>query len=197
MSDCKTSRRLKRDECRRQQLSGAPHFLCFACHNFPVTYLFELRDRLPGGCRGNDGPVAPRAELQGQRESGNQLHPQLRHTHFVVHHPDAPLSQHRRRHRGQHLRQVNPHHNCRWIHKTVARAATAKATQPHRRTSRLTWTAVAPTARPCTTTPSSTLATSGSATLRELRTRLVTSTCQSKVKRHKLVLMLTANMKLL
>lgn len=146
------------DERQLWQPICGPTFWCLARNNFPVTYLFELCDRLPRGCRGDDGPVAPRAELQGQRESRHQLHSELCHTHFVIHHPDAPLSQDRGRQRREHLQQVQPQSHCRW-----------EAAQTHTgaHTSWLTCTVVVPTARPCSTTPSCNRATSGSATFRE------------------------------
>ena len=50
MSDCKTN---------RHKAEPGPTLLCFACYNFPAAYLFELRDHLPCGCRGDDGPRAP------------------------------------------------------------------------------------------------------------------------------------------
>lgn len=93
---CVPSQLVKETEKKTKTLTNSlagPALLCFVTHNFPLTYLFELRDRLPSGCRGDHSFVAPRAELQGQRESRNQVHPQLCHAHFIILHPDAPLGQ--------------------------------------------------------------------------------------------------------
>lgn len=68
-----------------------PTLLCFTCHNFPATYLLDLCDCLARGRRGNHSPIAPGAELKGQRQAGNQLHPEFCHAHFLIQDPDASL----------------------------------------------------------------------------------------------------------
>lgn len=56
-----------------------------------VSDLFGVVELLLCGCRGEDGPVAARAELQAEREATDQLQPQLcdadpllQHTHRTL-----------------------------------------------------------------------------------------------------------------
>lgn len=140
-----------------EQMRCALNWHAFVWNNFPAAHLFALHDRLLSGCRGNNSPVAPWTELQGQREPRHQLHSELCHTHFIIHHPDAHLSQDRWRQRGQHLQQVPAKDEY----------CTMLTPHSHKHSKWLTCTVVVPTALPCSSTPSCTLATSGSAMFRE------------------------------
>lgn len=59
------------------------------------VYLFEAVHGILGGCRGDNGPVAPWAELQCECQSRYQLQTQIGDAHFIIQHPDGPLPQHR------------------------------------------------------------------------------------------------------
>lgn len=55
--------------------------------------LFGTLQDLLCGCSGQDGPVAPWAELQAHGQSANQLHPQLCDGHLLIHYCDGLLCQ--------------------------------------------------------------------------------------------------------